>query len=173
MFVARRLGLAVFSALFFMAAFAPPCAAQGSDPHQIYEDRCHGCHFEHGADLARQKLRIANGTLQVARSGKTIDRLLRDHHGVRLTSTELSTLAELFRSGLKWGGVFQFRCAKCHQTAVSFARKHLFLSEDRVRTRGTERDVGTYLQTHGEASADEIKILLEMLKFQLRTAPGT
>lgn len=160
-----------FAALLFGCGDAA-FAAGPNDPHQIYEERCRNCHFEHGADLARQKLRVVSGVLQVARTGKPTNRLLQDHHGVKLTAAEIAVLTELFTSGLKWGGVFQHRCARCHQSAANFARTRLMMADGRIVTRTDNVDVAGYLLTHGEATPAEIETLIEMLKFQIRTAPG-
>lgn len=145
-------------------------SARAVDPYQIYEQHCHKCHFEHGADLAMQKLRSVNGALQVARTGRPIGRLLRSHHGERMQAAESAALIELFASALRWGGVYEHRCMRCHERAVSFARTRLKLEDDRLVTHANGRDVEQFLATHGDASSAEIVTLLEMFRFQLRTS---
>lgn len=140
------------------------------DPHQVYEQKCGGCHFEHGADLARQKLAIAGGAVTLARTGKPIETVLARHHGVTLKEVELRAIVDLFRKGITWGGVFQHRCATCHHKAAEFAREHLEMVDGKLVTR-QGRDVEALLAHHGEATAAEIATLTEMLEFQLRTAP--
>lgn len=146
--------------------------AHAADPHQLYEQRCQKCHFEHAADLARQKLRSIDNALQVTRTAQPVERLLRSHHGERLTAGEIAALSELFSSGLRWNGVYQHRCRRCHERAVTFARTRLKLEGDRLATRANDRDVDTFLLSHGDAGPEEIATLLEMFRFQLRTQPG-
>lgn len=147
-------------------------ASPSPDPHAVFEQRCKGCHSEHGADLARQRLSLdAAGTLQVARSGQSVDTLLKAHHGVRLTPAEKTGLVTLMRKGLASGGVFQHRCASCHGKAVTFARDKLMLNEGTLRTRADNRRVADVLKGHGEATPTEVDTLLDILSWQLLTAP--
>lgn len=143
------------------------------DPHAVYEHHCGQCHFEHGADLARLKLELRGATLSVRRSGKTVDVLLRSHHGVQVTEAESRALIELMHNGLVWGGVFQHRCAGCHKQAASFARAALVLDGGALVTRHGGRDVRQLLSGHGEASSAEIDTLIEMLSYQVRTGAAS
>ena len=160
--------------LFFLAhgAARSQPTEQPIDPHTLYETKCQGCHTEHGADLARQKLTMAKQTLQVSRTGATLDRLLHKHHGVTLSATEATALTVLFTSGIRWSGVFQHRCTKCHGKAVTFARSELTTKDGIVRTKKSNDDVDAFLtKGHGESTPAEIKLLLEMFRYQLDTAP--
>lgn len=145
-----------------------PASAQ-EDPHSVYERRCHGCHTEHGADLARQKFKLENDVLSVARTGGRVDVLLRKHHGVVLSSSETTALLTLFKSGIQWAGVYQRLCARCHDRAVGFARERLRIQEGQIVSRKDGTDVGTLLKQHGGAKDEEIATLLEMLRYQLAT----
>ena len=154
------------------AGFTGDATAQVVDPHALYEAKCRGCHTEHGADLARLKFAVAGDKLQVTRTGVAVDQLLRKHHGVKLSAEESSVLDRLFKNGIKWGGVFQRRCARCHDNAMTLARAQLAISDGRVKVLKTSADVETFLSKgHGEVSSDEIAALLEMFKYQLATAP--
>lgn len=143
----------------------------GPDPHAVYETRCQSCHFEHAADLARLKLRLDGETLVVKNTGKPLEPLLKRHHGISLTGQDWAAVAALFRLGLTTGGVFQYRCGRCHGRAVAFAREKLAFSEGRVVTRAGQREVAAFLTTHGEATAEEITRLIQALTFHLQTAP--
>jgi hypothetical protein len=143
--------------------------AQTIDPHRVYEQRCGNCHHEHGADLARLKFAMKDGKLQVERTGKDVSGLLRSHHGVRLSAEETAALVTLFEAALASGGVYQHRCARCHERAVTFARSKLIMRDGQVRTLDGDRDVALLLKDHGGATESEIDVLIEMLKRQLQT----
>lgn len=145
-----------------------PASAQ-EDPHSVYERRCHGCHTEHGADLARQKFKLENDVLSVTRTGRRVDVLLRKHHGVVLSSAETTALLTLFKSGIRWAGAYQRLCARCHDKAAGFARERLRLQEGQIVSRKDGTEVGTLLKQHGGATDEEIATLLEMLRYQLAT----
>ncbi len=151
---------------------ATACRAQTVvDPHAAYEKACYSCHTEHAADLARQRLAIKAEKLIVARSGKELTAILKSHHGVKLKTDELAAVSQLFRNGLAWGGVFQHRCAGCHEKAVSLARTTLKLDGDRAVVIKSGQDIGELLKSHGDATASEIETLAAMLKYQLATTP--
>ncbi len=161
--------LAVLLAL--VIADAVRCAEL--DPHAIYETKCHGCHFEHGADLARLKLKTEKDALAVRRTGQPLTRLLRSHHGVKFEAGEQGALEDLFTRGLTWSGVFQHRCAKCHGRAVEFARRNLEMRAENVVSKRNGMDVAELLKSHGEATPEEVRTLVEMLRYQLKIAPPT
>lgn len=140
------------------------------DPHAVFEQRCKSCHSEHGADLARQRMTLKDGAVRVLRTGQPVEALLRAHRGVRLTAAEQAGLVELFGQGVR-GGVFQHRCASCHDKAVTFARDKLVMKDGALRTRGDDRLVADMLAGHGEATPAEIGALVDMLTWQLATTP--
>lgn len=161
-------GRVLVTLLALVMADAAQCA--GLDPHAIYETKCRGCHFEHGADLARLKLKTEKGTLAVNRTGQPLTRLLRDHHGVKFEVEEQGVLEDLFTRGLAWSGVFQHRCAKCHGQAVEFARRDLEMRSGNIVSKRNGMDVAELLMNHGEATPEEVRTLIEMLRYQLKTA---
>ena len=174
--MARTSLLSVATALAFLSSAADLAVAQvvqtAVEPHALYETKCMGCHNEHGADLARQRLSVVGEALHVNRTGTTIEQLLGRHHGVKLTAVELATLTRLFRSGIQWGGAFQLRCARCHDKGVTFARSKLTLRSGEVWTLKGDKDVAEFLtRGHGEATATEVETLIEMFRYQLETAP--
>jgi mono/diheme cytochrome c family protein len=159
--------------LLALAGLCPvPAKAQVVvDPHAIYEKHCIRCHSQHGADLARLRMRVVDGKLLVRRSSGSMDKLLRNHQGVKLTDAEQEGLLTLFVSGIKWDGVYQHRCAGCHGPAVSFARGKLAFDGDKIVTIAAGRNVAEMLNSHGQATAEETTLLLDMLRFQLETGP--
>ena len=148
-----------------------PAQPLSQDPHTVYEQRCGGCHNEHGADLARQKLKLAAEKVVVARTGRDLEAVLKKHHGVQLTAGEWPALAALFKLGMATGGVYQLRCARCHDTAVKLAREKLMLSDGRLVLRGSGKEVAAFLASHGETQASEMAHLLQALRFHVETAP--
>lgn len=164
---AMRTSLAVFAMTAVM--LSATLAQAQEDPHGIYERRCHGCHAEHGADLARQKFKIDNDVLTVVRTGTRVEVLLRKYHGVVLSAAETTALLTLFKSGIQWAGVYQRLCARCHDKAAGFARERLLVRDGQIVSRKTGGEVGTLLTQHGGATDAEISTLLEMLRYQLVT----
>ncbi len=151
-----------------------PAAAQPAatlDPHAVYEQRCHSCHNEHGADFARQKLRVSGDRLEVARTGSDLAGLLKKHHGVGLAPGEWPALASLFRLGLSTGGVFGLRCGRCHDRAATLARETLEIADDQVILRATRQELSAFLRSHHQPTAAEIETLIRALRFSLETAP--
>lgn len=169
---ATRIAIAAMAGILGLLAVAASEAqvAATVDPHALYEARCYSCHTEHAADFARLRLTIKADKLTVARTGKDLGSILKSHHRVKLDPSELAALSQLFRNGIAWGGVFQHRCASCHGKAVEFARNKLTLQGEKLVAKDG-RDVTALLATHGEATAKEIGVLVEMFKYQLATAP--
>jgi cytochrome c5 len=169
-----NMALVLYGATMLVQAVTSSDAAAQSeakliDPHRVYEQRCRSCHHEHGADLARQKLTLKDGRLQVTRTRQDVAGLLRSHHGVRLSAEESTALLSLFRAGLTWNGVYQLRCGRCHERAVTFARSKLIVRDGQVRTHAGDRDVADMLKEHGQATSREIEVLITMFKRQLET----
>ncbi|MEQ1716350.1 MAG: hypothetical protein ABL907_10265 [Hyphomicrobium sp.] len=167
----RHLASVIAVSLAMLHGFAARAADAFVDAHTLYEKQCGACHTEHAADLSRQKFSIVSEQLQVSRTGVPVENLLRDHHGVRLDDAQQAALGQLFTLGLKWAGVFQHRCVLCHGKAVTFAREKLVLEDDQLIIRGSRIDVAGFLATHGDATPKEIETLLEMFRYQIRTAP--
>ena len=155
-------------------ALADPAAAQPAatlDPHAVYEQRCISCHNEHGADFARQKLRLAKDRLQVARTGNDLEALLKRHHGVALATGEWPALASLLRLGLSTGGVFGMRCGRCHDRGATLAREKLEIADGRLVLRATRQELSAFLQSHHQPTAAEIETLVRALRFSIENTP--
>lgn len=173
-FTRTKAGTGLLALLLLAAAPAGPATAAEAptDAHALYEQRCSKCHFEHGADLARQKMTSKAGAISITRTGKPIDSVLNRHHGVTLTAPELAALKGLFEIGIDTGGIFQHRCASCHKSGVTFARQNLELKDGRLTGKKTGTDVRAFLAGHGGAEAAEIDKLARMLQYQVETAPA-
>lgn len=164
------IGASISLAFAFASAAAAQDGAPAPDPHKIFEQSCMRCHTGHGADLARQKMKIAGGELQIARTGKPMTALLSSHYGVKLGGPELTALLGLFEDGIERKGAFQHRCAVCHGHAVEFARGTLILKDGTLRTKAGNTDVAAFLKTHHEATPEELDVIVTMLKEQLQGA---
>ncbi len=151
-------------------AAAPPTTI---DAHALYEQRCGSCHDEHGADLARKKLKSVDGAIRVTRTGKAVESLLARHHGVTLTKEETGALVGLFDIGLRSKGVFQKHCALCHTSGVAFTRKSVEAKAGQLYAKKAGTEIGAFLGQHSRATPAEVELLIEMMKYQLRTKPKT
>lgn len=165
------LGVGIGVRALAQAPTQAPAPSLSQDPHTVYEQRCGGCHNEHGADLARQKLKLVSQQVVVAHSGRDLEQLLKKHHGVRLAAGEWQALAALFKLGMATGGVYQLRCARCHDQAVKLAREKLVLSDGRLVLRGSGKEIAAFLAGHGETQSAEMAHLLQALRFHVETAP--
>ena len=141
------------------------------DPHAVYEQRCNSCHNEHGGDFARQKLRLVKDRLEVTRTSRDLEALLKKHHGVALAPGEWPALSSLFRLGLSTGGVFGLRCGRCHDRAVTLAREKLEIADGRLILRATRQELAAFLKSHHEPTPDEIETLVKALRFSVESAP--
>lgn len=176
--IEKAVATAALSLLCMSAASAQAVGPQTTatapsaiDPHALYEQRCSKCHTEHGADLARQKLQSVDGAVRVKRTGKAIEALLSKHQGVTLTTDETSALAGLFDLGIRSKGVFQRHCAICHKSGVAFTRKSVEMKDGRLIAKKAATEIGAFLGQHSRATPAEIEVLIEMMKYQLRTKP--
>lgn len=142
------------------------------DPHAVYEQRCNFCHNEHGADMARQRMRLDKERLVLARTGQELEVLLKRHHGVKLASGEWPALDSLFRLGLSTGGEYGLRCGRCHDRAVSLAREKLAIVAGRLVLKSNGQPVSVFLATHGEPTPAEIETLIRALTFNVETGPA-
>ncbi|MDX2202719.1 MAG: hypothetical protein NW223_08210 [Hyphomicrobiaceae bacterium] len=92
---------ASFAIAMGLAGMLATAAAAEEEPARLYERQCRGCHFEQGADLAHLKFKLENDVPVVARSNVPVETLLRRHHGVALSKSEMSSLLGLFRASIK------------------------------------------------------------------------
>ena len=136
--------------LLLIAAVPDIVAAQASDPHRIYEERCGRCHAGHAGDFARESLEQREGEVVARRSGRPLAAFLRAGHG-RLPPEQVAVLTDHLAAILGREALFQRKCRACHARALRLARFKLILRDGRL-------------------TAGEVPVLVEMLTGQLQTA---
>ena len=67
------------------------------------------------------------------------------------------------------GGLFEKKCRICHDRAVKLARTELTIKDGRLVGRYSKRDIATFLAGHGRLTADEVPLIVDMLKRQIAT----
>ncbi|KUO58465.1 MAG: hypothetical protein APF80_01540 [Alphaproteobacteria bacterium BRH_c36] len=140
--------------------------AQAPDPHQIFEQRCGGCHSPHAGDFARNYLVRSQGKMLTRKSSRELRGFLNSGHG-KLSPVEIDVLVVHFENILNSGGLFQDKCRVCHDRAVELARHQLILREGTLTGRYTGRDIAEFLQNHGRLQQDEVERMIAVLKRQL------
>lgn len=157
--------LAMFSYLLFMFG-SPAALAQTIDPHQLYEERCSGCHAPHAGDFVHGSLERLDDKLVGRGTGRELRAFLAGGHG-RLAALEIDVVAAHLAAILAAGGLFRDKCLICHRRAVELARSHLVLRDGRVMGRYTGRDIAVFLKNHGRLEEGEIETAVRMLARQL------
>ena len=122
------------------------------------------------ATFARKSMIKQDGGQIVGRkTGAVMTEFLARHRG-RLSQPEIAALVELFALQLRTGGLYKDRCRICHTNAKRLARVRLEVRDSRLVDRVTGRDITAFLSEHGRLSADEVGLIDEMLRWQLKTA---
>ncbi|MBU2582562.1 MAG: hypothetical protein KJ622_12670 [Alphaproteobacteria bacterium] len=140
--------------------------AQSLDPHEIYEQKCSGCHEAHGGNFAMNSLDLVDGRIVGRKGSLELREILAAGHG-RLAKPEIDAVLALFESVLASGQVFQKKCRICHDRAVVFARRNLIVRDGRLRGRYSGHDIGRFLEDHGRLEADELSRIVDMFRRQL------
>ncbi len=154
-------------ALFALATLsATPAAAQGLDPHTLYERHCAGCHQAHAGDFVPVGLKRDGDKVIGVESGQELRALLESGHG-RLAPDEIEAVVAHLTFVLQAGGLFRTKCGICHDRASELARATLLLHGNRLVGRYSGRDVAEFLASHGRLEPEEIDIVLAALKGQL------
>ena len=144
--------------------------AQVVDPHAVYEDRCARCHAEHSGDFSRKSMITQpDGRVVGRKTGAVITEFLARHRGTP-SQAEIAALVEMFALQLRTGGLYKDKCGICHTSAKRLARVHLEVLDARLVDRVTGRDVSAFLSEHGRLGPDEVGLIDEMLRWQLKTA---
>lgn len=142
--------------------------AQGIDPHQLYEQRCGGCHVAHAGTFVHESLIASEGGVFGRSSGDELGAFLRAGHG-EVSAKEIEAIIEHFTSILRSGRLFHKKCRICHDRAVILARRELIMKDGELIGRYTRRNIRQFLLDHGRLNADELPKLLDALKRQLTT----
>ena len=157
-------------ALAFLAVGGAASSAQTLDPHEIFEERCAGCHALHAGDFVPESLARHGDRIVGRDSGKELRPFLAGGHG-RLGPLEVEALVAHLVAVLEAGGLYRDKCRLCHDRAVVLARSELALRGDRLVGRYSGRDIAVFLENHGRLDGPEIEIILRMLKRQLTARP--
>lgn len=143
-----------------------PASAQQVDPHQLYEEKCAGCHQSHAGEFVHEKLLESDGEILGRTSGRELRAFLESGHG-GLTPAELEIILRHLTAIQRSGRVFHDKCLICHDRAVNLARSKLIIRDGKLVGRYTDRDIAEFLSDHGRLTDDEIPKVVEVLKRQL------
>lgn len=164
----NRLTAGVLYVLAFLTGGLASAFAQTVDPHQLYEQRCSGCHAPHAGDFVRDNLVLSGDRLVGRKSSRELQTVLESGHG-KLTPDEIESLATLMMNIQQSGRLFQKKCMICHDRAVNLARSELILKDGKLIGRYSNRDITEFLYTHGRLSPDEVTKMVDVLRRQLTT----
>ena len=142
--------------------------AQTIDPHELYEQRCGGCHTPHAGDFVHESLVRSNGSIIGRKSGRELRAFLEAGHG-KLSADEIEAMVAHLTSIQQSGRLFHKKCRICHERAVTLARRELILKDGNLIGRYSNRDMRQFLLGHGRLTADEVPAMIDVLKRQLKT----
>ncbi|MEP3275840.1 MAG: hypothetical protein ABJN26_14675 [Stappiaceae bacterium] len=142
--------------------------AQQSDPHQIYEQNCGGCHAAHAGDFAFESTVATENGLVGKQSARLLSDLLEAGHG-KLTAEESGILIRHLENILKSGRVYRDKCINCHDSAVELARGQLIVRDGVLVGRYSDRDIAKFLSGHGRLTEAEVTTIVEVFERQLIT----
>ncbi|TQV73281.1 hypothetical protein [Denitrobaculum tricleocarpae] len=157
----------VLALLFpFLAAAGPSAVAQSADPHDLYEQRCAGCHSEHAGEFVQESVLREDGKLMGRDGGMSVRALLSRGHG-KLTPAQVEVVLAHFHEILDAGALFRDNCVICHGRAVLFARSHLGMKDGVLVGRYSDRAVDDFLKSHGRLEGSEISAVVKALSNQV------
>lgn len=152
----RSLRLA--TAIAFTALAEPAAAA---DLHQLWDQRCGGCHG-HAGQFARARLVVAEGRLQDRQSGKDVDAFLTTHNG-GYTPEDIAAIRDMLAAQVNTPELFRVKCGGCHETAAQLVREQVIRQDEHLVGRYSHRRMADFLPGHAKLSADEQALILETL----------
>jgi len=110
--------------------------AQAPDPHQIFEQRCGGCHSPHAGDFARNYLVRSQGKMLTRKSSRELRGFLNSGHG-KLSPVEIDVLVVQFGRPVSGQMPRLSRsCRRTCETPVDPAGRHADRPIYRPRHRG-------------------------------------
>ena len=139
---------------------------QTIDPHQLYEQKCAGCHVSHAGDFVRASLIESGEKILGRKSGRELDSFLEAGHG-NLDREEIGVMISHLTAIQLSGGLFRDKCRTCHDKAVTFAREYLFVKDGVLTGRYSNRDIERFLSGHGRLNPDEVSKMVDVLMRQL------
>lgn len=158
--------MAMPGAVMVLAVGIAAAFPQSIDPHRLYEQNCGGCHAPHAGDFAHDNLVRSDGKTVGRKSGAELRAFLGAGHG-RLTQDEIEAIVAHLNSILKSGRLFREKCLICHDRAVEFARLQLAMKDGELIGRYSKRNIERFLASHGRLEADQVPLMVEVLKRQL------
>lgn len=147
------------AALLFWLMLAPGAQAADVDLHQYWDQRCKACHG-HSSEFARRFLGVEKGRLVGVHHRDDLDVFLRNHY---LTDRLVGPVSAMLLAQLATPPLFSQKCARCHDTAASFARKSLAIEGGLLVGRSSGRKVADFLSTHGGLTPAEVPIVVDSL----------
>jgi hypothetical protein len=157
-----------FYLLVFSCTGSWATLAQTIDPHELYEQRCSGCHAPHAGEFVHDNLKRLSNKIVGRDTGRELRSFLAGGHG-KLAPLEIDVIVAHLESILEAGALFHQNCIICHDRAVVLARRQLVLRNGRLLGRYSGREIGTFLENHGRLKGAQIATVVEMLKGQLAT----
>ncbi len=148
------------SAAVVLACFTFAAEAFSFDVHELFENRCGGCH-EHASDLTQEELVIIDGILRSQKSNRDIRTFLPTHYG-NLQPSETLALYDLLSWQVQAGGKFKTRCAICHVKARTLAQMNLIRGDNVLRGRYSDRDMTEFLAYHGRIEEADISFFIQL-----------
>lgn len=142
--------------------------AQPIDPHELYEQRCSGCHAPHAGEFVHENLKRLGDKIIGRGTGKELRPFLAGGHG-NLAPLEIAAMVVHLTSIAEVGALFRNQCFICHGRAVALARSELIVRDGRVVGRYSGRDIETFLGRHGRLERGQISAIVQMLERQLAT----
>ncbi len=156
----------VAMAILALTSISPVALAQSADPHELYEQRCSGCHTDHARDFVQESILRADGKLIGRDSSMDVRAFLARGHG-KLSAAEVEVMMTHLTSVLDAGALFRDNCVICHGRAVLFARSQLGIRNEVLVGRYSGHAVAEFLKTHGRLEAAEIGVVVEALASQV------
>lgn len=135
-------------------------AARGDDLHQLWDQRCGGCHGHAGA-FARKVLVVVDGRLS-DRRGRDVVAFLANHNG-GYSPEHIAAIATMLRAQAETPELFRQLCSECHETAAQVARTLLTVEDGEVRGRQSHRPLADILRQHGAVKEDQVAPLVDAL----------
>ena len=150
--------LAVLLLLMLATPFVS-AAPMEVDLHEHWDQRCQVCHG-HSGQFARKFLRVENGRLLGTHHGNDLDVFLRNHY---LTDKLVEPMRAMLTAQVTTPPLFAQKCAGCHGTAATSARRSLAFSNGSLVGVSSGRKVADLLSSHGGLAPDEVLIVVESL----------
>ncbi len=152
---------AVMRFLLLWASLALTGAAKAADIHQLWDQRCGGCH-DHAGSFARKFLTVTDGILRGRSDGRDVKVLLATHNG-GYSSEDVAAIYSMLLAQTQTPDLFKRKCGDCHATAAQLVREQVVSRDGELYGRYSQRRMADYLPGHGRLSDGENAILLDAL----------